>query len=194
MALEIQDCDGGFDADDGSRDGDGALAVATAPPKTKMHSEIEFENRMQRQIAIRHTSGDRIVALLELVSPGKKWNERSIKSFAEKAQRALHSGYHLLIVDLFPPTNRDPRGIHGVIGEALGVFDVPFDSSEPLTLAAYCSGASIGCFVEPTAVGRPLTDMPLFLTPERYINVPLEPTYTSAYRGVPRRWKVILDA
>jgi len=36
--------------------------------------------------------------------------------------------------------------------------------------------------------------MPLFLTPERYVNVPLEQTYTSAYRGVPQRWKAVLEA
>ena len=126
LALEIQDRDGGFDGD-----GDGALAVATAPPKTKLQSEIDFVNRKQRQIAIRHASGDRIVALFELVSPGNKSNERSMKAFLDKVLRALHTSYHLLVVDLFPPTVRDPRGIHGAIGEALGVAEVAFDPSEP---------------------------------------------------------------
>jgi hypothetical protein len=35
------------------------------------------------------------------------------------------------------------------------------------------------------AVGRPLVDMPLFLTAERYVYVPLEPTYLAACRGRP---------
>ena len=39
-----------------------------------------------------------------------------------------------------------------------------------------------------------LIDMPLFLTPERYVNVPLEATYSAAYRGVPKKWKAILEA
>ena len=44
-------------------------------------------------------------------------------------------------------------------------------------------------YVEPwTVVGRPLIDMPLFLEPDIYINVPLEATYMAAYRGVPNRW------
>ena len=38
------------------------------------------------------------------------------------------------------------------------------------------------------AVGRELIDMPLFLEPETYVNVPLEATYRGAYRGVPRKW------
>jgi hypothetical protein len=39
-----------------------------------------------------------------------------------------------------------------------------------------------------------LIDMPLFLTPDAYVNVPLEASYLSAYRGVPRRWRSVLDA
>jgi len=35
--------------------------------------------------------------------------------------------------------------------------------------------------------------MPLFLEPETYVNVPLEATYQAAYRGVPRRWRQLLD-
>jgi len=193
LALEIQDRDDEFDTapESGS---DGALAVATAPPKTRLQSEIEFANHKQRRIAIRHTSGDRIVALLELVSPGNKSNERSMTAFVDKAVASLQTGYHLLIVDLFSMTTRDPKGMYGAICHALGVDFAAFESSEPLTLAAFSSGASIRTYVEPTAVGRPLIDMPLFLTPERYVNVPLESTYTAAYRGIPLRWKAVLDA
>ena len=42
--------------------------------------------------------------------------------------------------------------------------------------------------------GRELLDGMLFLTPELTVNIPLESTYTSAYRGVPLRWKAVLDA
>ena len=51
-----------------------------------------------------------------------------------------------------------------------------------------------GRSIPPTAVGRPLIEMPLFLTPDEYVNVPLEATYQGAYRGVPRRWRDVLDA
>ena len=189
LALEIQDRENGYDDT-----GDGSLAVATVRPKTRIQSEIGFVHRKQRQISIRHTSGDRIVALIELVSPGNKSNDRSFMAFVDKATASLQTGYHLLIVDVFPPTPRDPYGIHCEIAKTFGVESVPFDHSEPLTLAAYSSGASIRTYVEPTAVGQELIDMPLFLTPERYVNVPLEQTYTSAYRGVPLRWKAVLEA
>jgi hypothetical protein len=35
--------------------------------------------------------------------------------------------------------------------------------------------------------------MPLFLEPETYVDVPLEETYQRAYRGVPRRWRDVLE-
>jgi len=38
-----------------------------------------------------------------------------------------------------------------------------------------------------------LLEMPLFLEPDLYVNVPLEATYLAAYRGVPLRWRRVLD-
>ena len=110
----------------------------------------------RRTLVIRHTSGDRIVALLEIVSPGNKSAQHAIRSFVEKAVEALYRGYHLLIVDLFPVGPRDPNGLHALIwGE---ISDVPFTlpEDEPLTLAAYSAGPVKRAYVEPTAVGREL--------------------------------------
>ena len=64
----------------------------------------------------------------------------------------------------------------------------------PLTLAAYSAGQWPEAFVEPTAVGLRLRDMPLFLTPDVYIRVPLEATYQSAWEAVPSFWRDVLTA
>jgi hypothetical protein len=48
-------------------------------------------------------------------------------------------------------------------------------------------------FVQTTAVGSALTDMPLFLTPEVYVPVPLEATYHSAWEAVPSFWRDVLE-
>jgi hypothetical protein len=148
----------------------------------------------RRTVVVRHASGDRIVALIEIVSPGNKAAKHALWSFVEKAVEALYRGYHLLVVDLFPPGPRDPQGIHGVIWSEIS--DDPFElpPGEPLTLAAYSAGPVKRAYVEPTAVGRELPDRPLFLEPELYVNVPLEATYQAAYRGVPRRWRQVLEA
>jgi len=66
-------------------------------------SEAELTATKQRTLVIRHASGDRIVALLEIVSPGNKDRRFSLDRFVDKAVSALRQNYHLLIVDLFPP-------------------------------------------------------------------------------------------
>jgi hypothetical protein len=35
--------------------------------------------------------------------------------------------------------------------------------------------------------------MPLFLRPDRYVFVPLEPTYQAAYRSMPPFWRNVLE-
>jgi len=174
----------------------GTVAVATAPPRTRLTSVMDLADYTlkRRTIVVRHNSGDRIIALIELVSPGNKESRHALRTFVEKAAESLMRGYHLLIVDLFPPGPRDPDGIHGAICDEISNAGYTQPDDSPLTLVAYSADPPRTAYIEPTAVGRELIEMPLFLEPETYINVPLEATYREAYRGVPRRWKVVLDA
>lgn len=171
------------------------VVIETAPPPVRMIFEAEMSEYVskRRTIVIRHSSGDDIVALLEIVSPGNKSARHALQAFVQKAIEALYRGYHLLIIDLFPPGPRDPQGLHAVVWREISdeTFELP--PGEPLTLVAYNAGPRKIAYIEPTAVGRKLLDMPLFLTPEAYINVPLEATYHSAYLGVPRKWREILN-
>jgi hypothetical protein len=43
-------------------------------------------------------------------------------------------------------------------------------------------------------VGMALPDMPLFLEPETYVNVPLETAYLAAFAAVPRYWRDVLGS
>jgi hypothetical protein len=143
---------------------------------------------------IRHATDDRIVALIEIVSPGNKSSKKRMTSFVEKATEALFRGYHLLIVDLFPPGRRDPNRIHSEIWESFSDEKFDFPAEEPVTFASYCAGSPKEVFVETAAIGQPLPDMALFLEPEFWVKVPLEATYQAAYRGMPRKWKEVLEA
>jgi len=99
-----------------------------------------------------------------------------------------------LIVDLFPPGPRDPQGIHRVIWEEgrEGDFVVPAD--RPLTCVAYMGGPCPEVFLNPIAVGDPLPEMPLFLTTETYVPVPLDATYQAAWDAVPAYWRDVLSS
>jgi hypothetical protein len=173
----------------------GAVAVALAPPKVRFTATIEMDqfSLKQRALVIRHSSDDRIVALIEILSPGNKSSRHALGSFVDKAVSALTRGYHLLLVDVHPPTKRDPDGIDGAILAEIGDDTYTAPPDKPLTLATYSAGSVIRAFVEPVAVGDVLPDMALFLDPESYVLVPLEATYVAAYRGVPRRWRTVLE-
>ncbi len=98
------------------------------------------------------------------------------------------------MIDLQPPSKRDPQGIHGAIWSEISNVAYTGTADKPLTLAAYAAGPPIKAYVNRVAVGDLLPDMPLFLTPEDYVAVPLEATYQDAWRGVPKRWRSVLEA
>lgn len=171
------------------------LAVNNAPPRVALSdtlSEAAVLATRQRRLVIYHTTGDRIIALLEIVSPGNKERRAAMESFVLKAVRIIEEGFHLVLIDLFPPGRFDPEGMHGAIwGRLGGTYEPP--SGKPLTLASYVATAAVRYYVEPTAVGAELTEMPLFLDADHYVYIPLESTYQAAYEGVPRRWKRVIE-
>ncbi len=119
----------------------GGVAVADAPPQARFITSAEPERYAARanQISIRHRLGE-IIAVIEIVSPGNKGSQHAMRTFTEKVYELLQQGIHLLIVDLFPPSTRDPQGIHKAIWDA--IYDEPFQlpPDKPLTVAAYFAG------------------------------------------------------
>ena len=101
----------------------------------------------------------------------------------------------MLVVDLFPPGRFDAQGMHGVILQRLTMSDDPYDlpAAEPLTIASYSAGSDVEIYVDHFTAGVALPQMPLFINPGRYVNVPLEPTYIKAYRGMPAFWRGVLE-
>lgn len=166
----------------------GTASVATlAPPQTAItcRAEMSEYTAKQRSVVIRHSRNHRIVALVEIVSPGNKASDYAFQTFVTKVAGALYRGIHVLILDLLPPTPRDPSGMHAAIWAAIraGEFVPPPD--RPLTLASYEAGPIKTAYVEPIAVGSALPAMPLFLEPDLYVLVPLEATYQEAWDGMP---------
>jgi hypothetical protein len=98
-----------------------------------------------------------------------------------------------LLIDLHPPTKRDPQGLHAALWSEIEDENFQPPPDKPLTLAAYAAGEPIRAFVQPVAVGDALPDMPLFLNPSLYVLTPLEATYQAAWRGVPKRWQKVLE-
>jgi len=168
---------------------DFGVALLEAPPKTRFTWEAETESYLARKdlIAVRSVEGI-LVAVIEIVSAGNKSSKARFRKFVKKTCDFLDQGVHVLIIDLFPPTPRDPQGIHQVIWSEQYDGDFEFRADKPLTLASYratSEGSVARSFVEPIAVGDVCPAMPLFIWSNRYINVELEQTYRSAWDDYP---------
>jgi hypothetical protein len=174
----------------------GGVALATAPPRVRyrLRAEPDRYAAKAKAVVIRHTSGHRVIAVVEVVSPGNKNTRHGLRAFVDKAVEVLRAGIHLLILDLFPPGSRDPQGIHKALWDEFIDNDFALPPDKRLTLAAYIGGPWPEGFIEPAAVGAALPEMPLFLTPDVYIPVPLEATYQSAWEAVPSFWRDVLTA
>ncbi|MBM4094693.1 MAG: DUF4058 family protein [Planctomycetes bacterium] len=175
--------------------GAGAIAVLQSRPRARFsaETEAEFYRRKMSSIVVRHVSGDRIVAMIEILSPGNKSTQHAFQAFVDNVCQLLENRIHLLIVDPFPPSPRDPNGVHAAIWGQ--IQDDPFHppADEPLTLVAYECDLTTRASIETVAVGAVLPDMPLFLQPNGCVMVPLEATYQSAFAVMPKRWRVVLQ-
>jgi len=182
------------DSDAEPSQGPPGLAVATAPPQTRLvhRKEAEIYATRANRLTIRHRHGD-VVAVIEIVSPGNKASRAEFHTFVEESKELLRQGIHLLIVDLFPPNPRDPRRIHEAIWDEFEEESFALPADKPLTLASYDAGPLQAAYVEAVAVGDSLPDIPLFLQPEFYVPTPLETTYQATWALFPAALKPLLE-
>jgi hypothetical protein len=172
----------------------GGIALGVAPPKVRirMQSDANRYAAKAKAVTIRHVSNHHVVAIVEIISPGNKNNQNGLNAFVRKAQEALAAGVHLLLVDLFPSSSRDPQGIHPAVWGEDGQEEYVLPADKPLTCVSYIGGPGAEAFIELVAVGDALPEMPLFLSPETYVPVPLESTYQAAWEGMPAYWRDVL--
>lgn len=157
---------------------------------TVRREEIEYANR---NVTIREADTHAAVAAILLVTRQEKQIAYRWEEFVRCAVGALSHGIHLLIIDLFPPSPRDPQGIHQAIWQR--IHDEPFElpPDKTLTLASYAADREIVAYVEPVAVGGRLPDRPVFLTPHQYVLCPLEATYEATWNVLPAALKGPLE-
>lgn len=180
---------------EGPGDDRGGVGVIEHPPKSQIvaMADIDVYARKANRIAIRHVDGD-LVAVMEIVSPGNKSSKHAIGSFLEKSLAFLAEGIHLVAIDLLPPGKRDPQGIHGRIWDELQDEPFLFPRGKDRTTVSYLVDQEVTAYVEPLAVGDPLPELPLFLSPTIYVRLPLEATYLKAWDDLPLPYRRKLEA
>jgi hypothetical protein len=177
---------------------EGGLVVAQTPPRVHQAARVESESALYalkaNRIAIHHDLG-RVVAMIEVVSPGNKDTKHAVASFVTKAVDFIRNGIHFLVLDLFPPGPRDPNGLaqaiwDQLVGEPLEIRH----ADKPLRVAAIDAGTGLTAYVDSLDIGDALPDAPLFLAPGWYVNVPLEQTYLAAWDVTPKPLRELVES
>ena len=169
-------------------------AVIAEPPVTRIvrRTAKELYSLRANRIVVRHHLG-RIVAVMEIVSPGNKDGRAALRDFVEKTVDFLRAGIHVLVVDVFPPTPRDPSGIHKPIWDEFEEEEFALPEGKDRLLVSYQTGGQRVAYIEPVGVGEELPDMPLFLTGDLHIMAPLERTYRAAWEASPRALQAAVE-
>jgi hypothetical protein len=163
----------------------GAVAVAERPPKVSRRFVYDpYPKGIPRTVTVRATGDDRVVAMIEIVSPGNKRSKTAIAEFVAKAREAVTSGIHFVILDVFRPGRHDPQGMHGALWADLGHPKYRLPADRPITFASYDAGYTVVAYVNHLSIGSPILSLPLFLVPDYYVDLPLADTYQQAVRGM----------
>ena len=97
------------------------------------------------------------------------------------------------MIDVFPPTPRDPFGMHKAIWDEIEEQEFALPEGKDRILASYESGDVQAYYVEPIGVRDILPAMPLFLINGWQVPVPLESTYQATWNSSPEEFRVAVE-
>jgi Protein of unknown function (DUF4058) len=171
----------------------GGLLTA-GDPATSIVRRLDREIYAARanRIVLRHHMG-RVVAVIEIVSPGNKDRKSALREFVTKSVQFIDRGIHLLVVDLFPPSSRDPFGIHKAIWDEFLEEDFTMPPGKDRIVASYEADEEKTAYVEPIGVGDALPSMPLFVKRGMHVRVPLEATYRTTWEATGEEMRNVVE-
>jgi hypothetical protein len=68
-----------------------------------------------------------------------------------------------------------------------------FPDGKDRVLVSYKTGGERAAYIEPMTVGDALPDMPVFLTNDLHVMVPLEPTYQATWDASPEELRIAVE-
>jgi hypothetical protein len=170
--------------------GTGAAGVAVAvapklysPPSAEWSLDTEFADDFEVRV-FRESGGLKLVAAIELVSPGNKDRPDSTTAFATKCASYLHNSVALMVIDVV--TSRSAN-LHDELVPLITPSTPPEIGDGMLYAVAYKpirrdEKKQIDVWPHRLAVGQPLPILPLWLNAVLAVPVDLEGTYTTALR------------
>ncbi|MCI0684398.1 MAG: DUF4058 family protein [Gemmataceae bacterium] len=172
--------------DQNAAGGAGAATAVAAPPlptlefDTELPDQDEYEVRVYDDVHAR-----RLVAAVEIVSPSNKDCPENRRAFVAKCSALLQEGVSVSIVDLITSRNFN---LYTDLLDMIRRSDPAFSRNPPAIYAVTCRGRTLGhvpkvaIWAHPLAVGKPLPQLPIWLTEELSITLDLEASYQETCR------------
>ena len=176
----------------------GLLTTAAAPPQTDIVLEVEGFLRRQRTVAVRRASG-RLVAAIEIASEANLSTLRRRETLVAKCAALVGAGVHVCLLNPHLLRGRVPSAEYQ-LAEALEMSrglegEIPrrSDAEAAMTSVAVAYPRA-RLYADHYRVGTPLRSLPLFVSEDGYVPLPLEETYMRTFAGLPRRVQAEMEA
>jgi hypothetical protein len=137
---------------------------------------------LAKQINLYDQELSRVVAVIEIISPGNKNAREKVDSLVNKSLDYLSSGIHLLLIDILPATAHVDSFARNIVNALHGPRLV---TPKPLFTASFQAGQPIALYLECFTVGDTLPKLPLFLSGRDYVTVNLEQSYAATLDEIP---------
>jgi hypothetical protein len=165
--------------------GGGATALA-APPQPSLSIETDLPEQDEYEVRVYDAQrGRRLVAAIELVSPGNKDRQEHRQAFVAKCSSLLQQGVCVFIVDLV--TIRD-FNLYAELLLQVRPGDPTLADALPPLYAVTCRTHSrdkrgrFDAWTYPLTLGEPLPPLPIWLAENLHVTLDLEGSYEDTCR------------
>jgi hypothetical protein len=178
--LDSRDPDASVDS------GDGGTATLTALSPT-LTVEVDLSEQDEYEVRIYDTErGRQLVAAIEIVSPSNKDLPETREVFVGKVVSLLQQGVCVSLVDLVSVRQAN---LYADLLRLLGRADPALTTTTPSLYAVTLRSRKppkrrrlLDAWFYPMIVGQPLPALPIWLTPELRVMLPLETSYEETCR------------
>lgn len=164
---------------------EGAIATAVwAPPQPALAFAVDFANQDTFEVKVQKDEGGwRLVAAIELISPGNKDRPATRHAFLRKCASYLQQGVSVIIIDVV--TNRTGNFHADLVGMLNPAVTPPISDPRVLYTAAYRTastkeGARMEVWPHLLKLGGSLPTMPLWLNVDLAVPVDLDASYRAS--------------
>lgn len=173
-------------------DNGGVATAVWAPARPTLIVSTDLAAQDEYEVRVYDTErGQRLVAAIELVSPANKDRPEHRRAFVAKCAALLQNQVSVTVVDLV--TIR-ANSLYGELLDLIGQNDPALGVAPPSIYAVACratkreatpgEGWQLETWFQPLQIGQPLPTLPLWLTDNFSVPLPLEESYEDTCKGL----------